>query len=411
MNKEYLKKLARLAVEGGVNVQKGQTVVIDGDIQTAVLIREIVSAAYDAGAMECIVRYSDEIVSHENRLRASEESFHKPEKWLAALHNDTAQAGACYIHVLGSDPDLMKDTDPARTTAAAIAITKEIGPYMECLQQGKLATTVLACPTLPWAKKVYPELEEQEALEQLWEDVFSMSRVDENDPMDNWKTHSESFAARIKALNEAGFQKLHYQNSAGTDLWVTLPDRYSFIGGGSVLKDGRLIYNNIPTEEIFGSPDFREVNGRLAATMPLNCHGSLVEDFWFEFKDGKVVDFDAAKGKEVLEKLLDTDEGAKSLGELAFVSWGSPIQKKNRIYYNTLIDENASCHFALGQSFSDSIENGQNLSSEELTELGLNQSAVHMDFMVGSQDLSITGYTKDGREVLVFVNGCFSDLF
>lgn len=411
MNQEYLKKLARLAVEGGANVKKDQLVVIKGDIQAAPLVREIVSAAYDAGAKDCIVRYHDEQIKHEKYLRSAEEVFQKAEPWEAVFNNDSAKQDACYIHVVGGDPDLMKDVDPKRMQSASAALENASQEYRNLLNQGKNAWTIVASATPAWAKKVYPELEEDQALEQLWEDIFSISRVDENDPLDNWKKHSDSFMNRVKKLNDAKFEKLHYQNSAGTDLWVELPENYVYEGGGTVISDGRMTYPNIPTEEIFTAPKYNGVNGKLVSTMPLNRSGVLIKDFWFEFKDGKVVDFDAAQGKETLAELLAADEGASYLGEAALVPWGSPIQKKNRIFYNTLFDENASCHFALGRAYSESIEGGQELSDEELKEKGLNQSIIHVDFMVGSDDLSITGYTKDGKEVPVFVNGRFSDQF
>ncbi|MCF0260145.1 MAG: aminopeptidase [Erysipelotrichaceae bacterium] len=411
MNKEYLEKLARLVVQGGVNLKEGQDVVINADIQAAPLVREVVKAAYDAGARDCTVRYSDEIVAHEKWIRSSEEVLTDVPAWQAALLNDSAENGAAYIHILSDNPDLMKDVDPAKQAAAHKAMNQAAHIYRSRLDQGKNPWTIAAAASPEWAKKVYPELEEEQAVEQLWSDIFSVSRIDDNDPLENWARHDQSFAERVKKLNEAGFVQLHYKNSAGTDLYVDLPENYIFEGGSSETADGRRNFCNIPTEEIFSAPRRDGVNGKLVSTMPLSHSGKMIKDFWFEFKDGKVVDYDAAEGRDVITELLASDEGASRLGEVALVPWGSPIQKINRIFYNTLFDENASCHFALGKAYAECIPDGQNMSVEELKEKGLNHSIIHVDFMVGSEDLSITGLTADGKEIPVFVNGIFSDQF
>lgn len=411
MNAEYLNKLARLAVRSGANVQPGQLVVLNATVDSVPLARAIVREAYEAGAREVIVQYADDVISRMTYLNADEEIFSQAPAWKVRLLEDSAKEGACYIHILDSDPDGLCGVDPKRISSRSLIMNQSTPNYREGTMNGSNAWTIVASASLAWAKKVFPDLPEEEAIEALWNDIFKVSRIDENDPVENWKKHNDSFEHRLNTLNSYQFEKFHYENSLGTDLWVEMPEEYIFMGGGQEDANGRLTFPNIPTEEVFSAPRKDGVNGVLYSTLPLNLNGSLVRDIVFTFKDGKIVDFDASEGKDLLEEQITMDEGASYLGEIALVPYGSPIQQLDRIFYNTLIDENASCHFAFGRSYPECIPGGQSMSKEERLAHGLNESNNHVDFMVGSEDLKITGYTKDGKEVPVFENGRFVSEF
>lgn len=411
MNKEYLNKYAKLLVQSGLNVKKNQTVVIRCPIEAVELVRLIVKECYRNGAYDVIVKYNDEVVTHERYLNANENVFNEVEDYEAAFYNDTAKKGACYLSLVGEDPDLMKDVDPSRMMNFQKSMRQKTRFYRDKLDFMECQWCVASVATKDWAKKVYPELEESAAVNSLWEAIFKVSRVDENDPNENWSEHKKSFENRVNKLNSMDIDYFHYTNSLGTDLTVKMPKGYVFCGGGSYLKDGTYYFANIPTEEVFSTPHRLGVNGRLVASMPLVHHGNLIEDFWFEFKDGKIIDFDAKKGKDVLESILDADEGSRYLGEIALVPYGSPISVMDTLFYETLIDENASCHFALGQSYAECLEDALSQDEETQKERGANQSLVHVDFMVGTKDLCIDAYTHENKKVSIFSNGKFSSEF
>lgn len=408
MNKDYLDKLARLAVEGGVNVQKGQPVVIRADVEAREIARLAAKHAYEKGASKVTVLYSDEPITRMEYLQADPKTFETAPAWKAALNNDSAAEDAAYIHIVSDDPDLLKGVDPRLPVMASKAMHDASSVYRNRLDSGQNAWTIIAAASPAWAARVYPGMPEEKAVDALWKDIFAVSRIDENDPLENWKQHDASFQSRLEKLNSADLQFLHYTSSNGTDLMVELPEGYIFEGGSSCLQNGRRILCNIPTEEVFTAPKKDGVNGTLKAVMPLNLDGTLVDDFSFVFKDGKVVDFDAAQGKEALEQKLNADEGARYLGEAALVPYDSPIRKLGRIFYNTLLDENAACHFALGQSYAETLKDGLSMSKEELEAHGMNHSAIHVDFMVGAKDLNIEGIDRNGRKIPVFENGNFA---
>lgn len=272
---------------------------------------------------------------------------------------------------------------------------------------------VAACAVPGWAKKVYPQLSEEEAMEKLWEAIFDACRIEQGRTEENWDQLNISFERRVHLLNDYDIEYLHYKNDHGTDLTVRMPDGYRFAGGSSTLRDKEetVYFPNLPTEEVFSAPYKYGVDGRLAATMPLLYNGSLIDEFWFEFRNGKVVDYDAKVGKSVLASLLESDEGASYLGEVALVPVDSPISKMHTLFYNTLFDENASCHFALGAAYLECVEGGMEMDKEQLEKAGLNDSNIHVDFMVGSADLSIVAHLKNGQDIKVFEEGNWSSLF
>lgn len=411
MNKNYLKKYARLIVKAGLNVQCNQIVVIRAPIASYELVRLIVTECYEANAYDVIVRYSDEIINHERYLKSNNDVFEYVEQYESDFYNQTAKRKACYLTLVGDDPDLMKDVDLNRMVNYQRAFRSATKYYRTCLDQMENQWCIAAVSTPAWAKKVYPNLTESAAVDKLWESIFYVSRIDENDPIDNWNQHRKSFERKVNALNSLDIDYFHYTNSLGTDLYVRMPEDYIFCGGGSYLKDGTYYFPNIPTEEVFSMPHRLGVNGHLVASCPLCHNGCLVEDFWFDFKDGQVVDYGAKKDVDVIKSILEVDENSSYLGEIALVPYNSPISKLNTLFYETLIDENASCHFALGQSYGECIKGGLEQSESTLLKRGANQSLSHVDFMIGTEDLKITAITKSKQEILIFEQGKFTQEF
>lgn len=411
MNLEYLNKYARLLVQAGLNVKEDQIVVIKAPVEAAKFVRLVVKECFERKAYDVIVKYQDEDITCQRYLKANKEVFDEMPDYDADFYNTTAQKGACYLSLVGEDPDLMKDVDANRMMSFQKSSRKKTREYRNRLDFMECQWCVAAVAIPSWAKKVYPDVEEAKAVEMLWEAIFKVSRIDENDPIENWNTHRLSFERRVEKLNSLGIESLHYTNSLGTDLVVGLPEDYVFAGGGSYLKDGTYYFANIPTEEVFSTPHCQRIDGKLYASLPLVYNGNLIEDFWFEFKDGRVVDFDARTGKEVLQSILDADEGSRSLGEVALVPYGSPISMLHTLFYETLIDENASCHFALGQSYAECLKGALEQDAKTQLKRGANQSLVHVDFMVGTKDLSIIAKAKDGSKVPVFVDGKYSQEF
>ncbi len=411
MNREYLEKLARLAILSGVNLQKGQTLMIQADVEMSELTEACAKEAWKAGAEDVIVWYEDIKAQRDMFEHASMEVLQTAPAGYVAAMEDVAKKGGAFLRIDGEDPDAFAGIDPKRLDARRIAKRKACPIYREGIDSGRLAWSIIACPTKAWAKRVYPDLEEDQAMEKLWEDVFSISRIDENDPLENWKEHSQNLKNEIARLHDKKIVRFHYTSANGTDLWVDMPEGYLFEGGSSTLSNGTPINCNIPTEEIFSAPKKDGVNGTLEAVLPLSVNGTLVENFGFTFKDGKAVDLHAEKGEETLRSILDTDESSRYLGEIALVDKRSPIRQSGKIFYNTLFDENAACHFAFGQSYAETMENGLEMTRDELEAAGMNQSDIHVDFMVGAEDLKIEGITEDGEVVPVFENGSFTAEF
>ena len=410
---EYVEKLATLAVQKGVNLQKGQTIFIRSSIEPemARLARACAQAAWKAGAKEVFMDWSDPQTDKLLYVHADKETLAHAPEWRGMMLEEGAKRDACFLMIDGDDPDLYQDIDPKDILTRRQALEKITKTYRQAFDAGKIAWTIVAAPSEGWAKKVYPDLSTQKAIECLWQDIFAISRIDENDPLENWAKHGASFAKRVELMNNLNLEKLHYTSSNGTDLWVDLPKNVQFVGGSSRLQNGQDIFCNIPTEEIFSAPRLDGVNGTLEAVMPLSFNGKIIDGFGFVFKDGKVIDYHADQGQEVLEAIFTAGKGADRLGEVALVDKSSPIRQRNKIFFNTLFDENAACHFAFGQSYAETMKDGIFMSSEELEAKGMNQSQIHVDFMVGADDLNIEGYTKDGRKVAIFENGGFAPAF
>lgn len=407
MNKfeNMLKNYAKLATHIGVNVQEGQTLVISSPVECVDFTRMLVESAYEKGAKEVVVQWNDEICGKLKYDNSPLEVFEKFPDWMKESRLSYAKEGACFLNISASDPELLKDVDPKKIAAFRKASSTALREFSSMLMSDKNAWSIVSIPTKAWAKKVFPELSEEESIGKLWNEIFKIVRVDTKDPVEAWKKHKENLKYHMNYLNEKNLKSLHYENSLGTDLTIELPKDHIWAGGAEYTQSGIEFIANMPTEEVFSLPYKFGVNGKVFSSKPLNYGGNLIENFSLTFKDGKVVDFEAEKGYETLKHILDTDEGAKYLGEVALVPYNSPISNSGIIFFNTLYDENASCHLALGKSYSLCIKNGENMSDEELLKLGANDSLTHVDFMIGTKDLKITGLTHDNLEVPIFIDG------
>jgi aminopeptidase len=408
MNKELLEKYAKLAVVTGANVQKGQMLFVNSTTENKELAREITRQAYLVGAAKVVVNWTDDYVSKYGYINRSIESLSEVPSYTIDKYKDFVEKNGCAISIASPIPDLNVDVDPAKLQAGGLATRKALSFYYDHMMASRSQWCVIAAPNEVWAKKVFPNLNELEAVEALWKAILDASRVtEENDPIEEWKKHNAAMLKHNTLLNEYKFDTLYFKNSLGTDVSVKLVDNHIWAGGGELDPRGVLFNPNIPTEENFTMPHKYGVNGKVVATKPLNYQGKLIEDFWLEFKDGKVVNYDAAKNKDVLKNLINFDEGSCYLGEIALISYDSPISNSGILFYNTLFDENASCHMALGRAYVINVVNGPETSLEELAKIGYNHSMAHSDFMFGSPDLSVIGVTKAGKEVVVFKDGNF----
>lgn len=403
-----LKKYAELLVKQGVNLQKDQELVIDSSIECYELVREIAKAAYQAGAKDVIVHYTDEKISRLRYENCNREHFENIPQYLVELRNQYALRHAAIITITSSDPEAMKGIDPLKIQTWSSAMHKACQTFYDHLDLGIDRWCIAGAPSLAWANKVFPDMSDKEAVQALWQAIFKVTRCDHNDPIEAWNDHRRSFERRVKILNEKKIKSLHYANSLGTDLTIGLNDKYLFAGGGSYTTDGVYSFPNIPTEEIFTSPNKKSVDGIVYSAMPLNYNGNIIDEFTITFKDGRIVDYSAKQGYDVLKSIIETDEGSHYLGEVALVPYDSPIRNMGILFYNTLFDENASCHLAIGRGFSECIEDGLTMNKEQLLEKGINDSLTHVDFMIGTDDLLIVATLDDGEEFVVFENGNFA---
>lgn len=404
MNEKLLKKYARLAVKMGVNIKENDTLCINSPIETADFARFIAEAAYEVGAKDVIVNYSDAKLTKIRLSNSSVDTLSTLPEWFGETYNYYARNGACFISISASDPDALNGVAMDKISAYSKARSIALKEYSEAATSNKVRWCVLSYPTLAWAKKVFPDVSDAEAMDKLGDAILKAVRVDTEDPVESWNTHNANLAKSLDFMNNNNFKSLHLKSSNGTDLQVELPENHYWAGGSEADANGILFNANMPTEEVFTLPKKTGVNGVVYSSKPLSYNGNLINDFSITFKDGKAIDFDAKQGKEVLEQLLSTDEGAKYLGEIALVPYDSPISNSNLIFYNTLFDENAACHLAFGRAYP-CIKGSDSLSDEELEKLGVNDSLIHVDFMIGTSDLEITGYTNDNKEITVFKNG------
>lgn len=405
MYKDNLKKYAELIIKVGINLQKGQELYIYANTESTDLVSEILEICYkDIMSGKVHVTLSDDKLTRIEKEYASSEALETVSDFEIAKATYQIKKEIPRLFIECPNPTLLSGLDQKKLAASYKAHSLALKQYGDKADLLHLGWNIVAYVTDAWAKSVFPNLPLTESKEKLWDMVYSVTRVYENNPVIAWNNHISNLSSKAKYLNDSKIKSLHYK-SGKTDFKIDLTDKYVFASAKDTNNLGLSYVPNIPTEEVFSSPDFRTATGRLTSTMPLNLRGTLIKDFWFEFKEGVVVDHGASEGLDSLTELLNTDEGSRRLGEVALVQKDSPISNLGVLFNSTLFDENASCHFALGQSFNECYFGANKMSEEERIAVGLNDSLVHVDFMVGDEDLDITGTTCNGEILPIFKNG------
>lgn len=402
---KMLEKYAKLAVKKGVNLQKDQVLLINTPVECVDFARAIAKVGYEEGAKEVVVHYGDQNIQRLKLENASIDTLKNVPNWVAESYNSYAREGCCVISISASDPDGYKGIPMEKISAFQKSRQLALKEYYDYSMSNKIRWTVVSVPTEAWAVKVFKDSNSKDAVDKLWEVIFEVVRLNNDDPIKAWDEHNKNIAKKLEFLNEYKFKKLHYKNSQGTDLTIELPKDHIWLGGAEKCSSGIEFNANMPTEEVFTLPKRNGVKGTVTSSKPLSYSGNLINNFSLTFEDGKVVDYKAEEGYDTLKDLLESDEGARYLGEVALVPYDSPISNSNIIFYNTLFDENAACHLAFGRSYPICLVNGENLSTEELLDKGANDSIIHVDFMIGTKDLDIVGYTSENKEIKIFTNG------
>ena len=407
MKKSLLRNYAKLIARVGGNVQKGQRVVISAQLDQPEFICMLAEECYRAGAEDVTVEWQCQPLEKlASRFESVKElSYVSP--WEEEKLKERAQRLPVTIRILSADPDGMKGADREKLTLAEKARSAITKPYTDAMTN-RYQWCVAAVPSAGWAKKVFPEERANTAVEKLWELILQVSRADGKDPLTDWMWHNRALRDKCDKINALGLASLEYKSSNGTDLKVGLIENAQFIAGKKSTVDGKYFNPNIPTEECFTTPKRGQAEGIVYAVKPLSYGGELIEDFWIRFEGGKAVACGAKKNGELLEKILNMDEGAAYLGECALVPYDSPVNRTGILFYNTLFDENACCHLALGRGYSNTIVGFEDYTKSDFTDMGVNDSSVHVDFMIGAEDLEIVGVTKRGERVKVFENGTWS---
>lgn len=401
---EKLERYAALAVEVGVNVQPGQTLVVTAPLIAAPFVRLAARKAYAAGAKNVHIEWNDDEVTRIKYEMAPDEAFHEYPLWRAKGWEEMAENNAAFLSVIASDPDLLKGIDPERISNANKAAGQALKKWRTYPMSDKVSWTVIAVPSAAWAAKVFPDVAEDKQVDALWDAIFTATRVGQDDPVGAWKEHIDVLDSKAGRLNGKKYRQLRY-TAPGTDLTIDLSPKHLWISGGSENTSGTTFVANMPTEEVFTLPMKEGVNGTVTSTKPLSYGGTLIKDFALTFEKGKIIDVKAAQGLEVLKRLIATDEGSAYLGEVALVPHRSPISDTNIVFYNTLFDENASCHLAIGNAYAFCLEGGKSMTPEEQAENGANSSITHVDFMIGSAELNIDGVLEDGTVEPLFRQG------
>ena len=402
--KDKLRNYAKVVIERGINVQKGMPLVINTSTEAMDFVRLLTELAYERGASEVIVRIRDDECDRMSAMMMSEEAIKHAPEWKLDMMLDFAERKAGFLSVAAPNPSLMKDVDPERIKLMRSVSANLMKPFQKYTMNDINPWCVVAVPSKAWADKVLPDVAEEKRIEELWDLIFKIVRVDGADPDKAWDEFENTIQEKAKYLNEMQFDKLHYSSKLGTDLTIEMPKNHLWIGGSSMSETGVRFTANIPTEEIFSAPKRDGVNGIVYATKPLSLSGKLVENFSLRFENGKCVEVKAEKNQKLLEDLIATDENACMLGEVALVQNDSPISNSKKLFYSTLFDENASCHLAFGAAYPTCVDGGAAMSEEELLKNGINDSKIHVDFMIGDETTEIIGY-KDGKEYKIFEEG------
>ncbi|MCI8589754.1 MAG: aminopeptidase [Clostridiales bacterium] len=407
IKKGLLRKYAQLIVKVGVNLQKGQSAVILAEADQHEFVTYVVDECYKAGAAEVRVEWSFQPITKLHYRHQSVKTLSHVPDWVEAKHKENADRLPCMIHILSEDPDGLNGINRSKLQKSQQARYQVLKPYRDAMEN-KYPWTIAAVPSAKWAKKVFPGCRTSTAIEKLYNAIFETVHITEqNDPIAAWGSHNQTFKERCDKLNALHLDRLTYKSANGTDFTVWLIPQAKWEGGGETTLSGHYFNPNMPTEEIFTAPMAGKAEGTLVATKPLSYYGEIIDDFAITFTNGEASSWTAKTGADALTKMIESDEGAKRLGEVALVPFNSPINNQNLLYYNTLFDENASCHFALGDGYTNLIQGYENMTKEELRDIGVNESMIHVDFMVGAADLTITGYTKENTAVPIFKQGNF----
>ena len=404
MKKTVMKKYAQLIAVTGANVQKGQEVMINSSVETAEFARMVAEECYRAGAKKVIVEWSYQPLEKTNYRYRSIKTLSTIEKWEIERLEHRATVLPAMIYLESEDPDGLAGVNQQKVAKARQARCPIIKPFRDRMEN-RCQWVIAAVPGEKWAKKMFPKLSRHQAVEKLWEAILYTSRADGEDPINDWKKHNANLAEKCRYLNSLGIDELIYHSSNGTDFRVGLIPDVDFLGGGETSLQGVYYNPNMPTEEVFTSPMRGKAEGTVVATRPLSYQGQLIENFSVRFENGKAVEVHAEKNEELLRQMISMDEGAAYLGECSLVPYDSPIQNSGLTFYNTLFDENACCHLALGMGFVNCVRDFDKYTLEECRAKGINDSMIHVDFMIGSADLDIDAKTRDGRTVAIFRNG------
>ncbi len=412
MKKTIIRAYARLIADRGVSIKKGDDVIINSGIEIADFACMVAEECYRAGAAKVMIEWSYTPKQRMDIKYISQERLGRVEAWEEDKLKYRLEKNPCMIHLLSDDPDGLRGIDQKKNTAALIERLKITKPYRDAMDN-KYKWTIAAAPSVAWAKKVFPGERGSRAVEKLWNAILLTSRVIDKDgnlldPEAEWDRHNKSFIERGDILNSQKIKTLHYTSKNGTDIKVGLMDGSMFLGGGENTLGGEYYNPNIPTEELFTTPKAGAAEGIVYSAMPLSWRGEIIDNFSLRFENGRVVEAKAEKNEELLRQMISMDEGAARLGECALVPYESPIRQSGIMFYETLFDENASCHFALGMGFNNCVRDFEKYTNEELKAMGVNDSGIHVDFMIGSDDLNITGIREDGSEFEIFKNGTWA---
>lgn len=402
---ENLKKYAKLSIKSGINLQKDQYLVVSCPITCAFFAKLVAKEAFEAGAKDVIMRWSDDDVTRVRYDYADISCYETVPKWMQEQLNGYASMGAAFLHIISSDPEVFSGIDPKKPQALSKAIKRDCKTYSDLLDMDACVWSLVAIPSPVWAKKVFPNDTEEVAMTKLWEAVLKSVKVDTPDPIDAWEQHKKTFIEKRKWLADLKLDEINIKTGKGTDLTLKMIDGNIWEGGGAVSTNGTYFFPNMPTEEIFSTPHKNGANGKAVSALPLIFQGTIIDNFYITLENGRIVDFGAEKGYETLKQLIETDEGSHYLGEVALIPNNSPISNMGILFYDTLFDENASCHIAIGKGFPNCVEGAVEKSTDERVAMGINDSATHVDFMIGTADTEITGKTKDGKTVQIFTKG------
>jgi aminopeptidase len=392
---QNLDRLAEVAVRSGLGLAPGQELVMTATLDAIPLARRITEHAYKAGASLVTALFTDERSALLRFRYGSNASFDTAPSWLYEGMAQAYRSGAARLAIAGNDPSLLSKEDPAKVSRVNRATSKAYRPALGLITRHEINWTIVACATPAWAAAVFPDLPQDEALARLWKAIFAASRADQPDPVAAWKEHDANLHARAHRLNEKRYSALHFRGP-DTDLRVGLADDHLWLGGGTTAGNGRYCIPNMPTEEVFTTPHKDRVEGRVTSTKPLSYQGTMIEEISVRFQAGQIVEAHAARGNQVLQRMIETDEGARRLGEVSLVPHSSPIASSGLLFMNTLFDENAACHIALGQAYSTCLKNGDSLTQEQLAARGANNSLIHVDWMIGSNRIDVDGVSAAG---------------